>query len=694
MDRRILAALLALGLVSTPTVALRAAPGSSPDRAASLPTSLDTDGDGWANDVESELGSNPGSAVSEPESVAVPESCIDDADNDGDAATDEADTGCRPPELSRKTFPSAGTDVFDSTMSLDDYALATPSGICPIDFIGSGPTVIERSDPADLGGGLMTIDVEMVALQLDGTGILPAGSPCNPGPSPAEFDATIVRNPATPSIGEVNDTNTDPAKDFPADSFFDVFFLISTPLGLLPGGPPGGPIGAAVRVANTIRTLPPYFTPANPRANPNCYTLAGLPHQHCPKPPLDHFKCYLGKFPEFRKRTVTLQDQFGIVRTRVVRPNRFCNPVSKNDLPTFDLGAHLKRYKLEAIPLQPVFIPLTVSVENQFGLQDLLVRQRTSLFVPSQKERLPKPLALDHFTCYSVTGSPVNEQVTLVDQFDVQDGRVERPTVLEPVTLCAPTIKTANGVVTPVTDPEWHLVCYRIEDRRFRPRTVLVRNQFGRELVRVVRPVELCVPSLKFIEQPPPPPPPPPEIEVDQFPNARMMLHVSQGQQPEAIVVQGPMTIEVNLPMLDDADLDGLEQVPVEIVSMSLTGTSPTFGNVMVTVRTGAESPFQPPEGEFEENANATPNVLDVPPFAPTGTIDGFFHLGIEVTFTREGQTEILHTCEAITMDGTFTRKPPAVGEAWQTAQIVPLCNELEEQTLLMFGPVVLTPSP
>jgi len=58
----------------------------------------DGDGDGWCDIEEAALGANPGSAASTPETLAVPGTCSDAADNDGDAATDLADTGCQLPQ--------------------------------------------------------------------------------------------------------------------------------------------------------------------------------------------------------------------------------------------------------------------------------------------------------------------------------------------------------------------------------------------------------------------------------------------------------------------------------------------------------------------------------------------------------------------------------------------------------------------
>lgn len=475
--------------------------------ALALDASLDADGDDHADLVEIFLGADPGDPASTPESVAVVASCIDGADNDLDGLVDAADPGCHPQGFVRGAFPAPGLDVFDSEMILDAFALASPLGVCPLDFDGRGPVVVERSAPVDLGGGLREIDVEIVAMQLTGTATLAPGSPCNPGPTGVDLPATIVEHPALPSAGKVTDTNPDPGTDFPADSFFDVFFLVDTPLGLLPGGPPGGPPGAPLAVVNlAINTLPPFHSPANPGGNPNCYLVGSPPnHLHCPKPPLDHFKCYKAKFPPFKNRNAFVLDQFLGLPVKVIKPHLFCNPVSKNQLPIFDPGAHLKLYQIRSPESANLVAGQQVVVLNQFGAQPLVVEDLQSLAVPTEKEPEPPPLALDHFTCYRVQGPSLEVVVTLDDQFDHEVVRVS-----EPLSLCNPAFKFVDGQASPVGDFLWHLVCYRIKPPTFTPVTVVTHNQFGDEVLTVRKPDRLCVPSLKFGGPGPPPPPEPP----------------------------------------------------------------------------------------------------------------------------------------------------------------------------------------
>ncbi len=108
-------------------------------------------------------------------------------------------------------------------------------------------------------------------------------------------------------------------------------------------------------------------------------------------------------------------------------------------------------------------------------------------------------IALDHFKCYAVrprTGF-VPLRVTLTDQFEKQE-----VTVLRPVSLCNPVTKCHGAHCTEPVHPEEHLTCYRTEDApdtpEFERRHVLVSNQFGEQRLTVVRRNDLlCLPSAK-----------------------------------------------------------------------------------------------------------------------------------------------------------------------------------------------------
>jgi hypothetical protein len=451
----------------------------APPPAAALPASVDADGDGFTNDIEERLGSARDDAGRTPEHLAVPDSCLDDADNDGDGLKDLADPGCRAAEPA-DAFQPAGDDAFDSRLSLDGYALATDAfGSCAVDFEGRGPTVVRRGAPATGPDGKRFFDTEIVALQLTGMATIRPGGTCTL-PAGLPVPVTVFENPIMSSLGRV--TSQAPGADFPADSFFDVFFEVDIGARVLPGGPPNGPVGDPVRVTNEIRTLPPYHTDRNPL----CYRVQGLAHEHCPKAPPDHLKCYSGRFsPRFQRRPVTLADQFGQKQSTVLRPLLLCNPAAKNAEPRFDRRAHLECYALK-----PERINRTVLVRNQFGTRTVTLKRATMLCVPSEKNQEGKPEELDHFKCYTGNFPRFRppRTVTLVDQF-----HTEQTKALRPVMLCNPTSK--NG--EPVRDPRTHLECFALRPQRV-ARAATVSNQFGQRTVRTRRAELLCVPSAKF----------------------------------------------------------------------------------------------------------------------------------------------------------------------------------------------------
>ncbi len=449
--------------------------------ALSLSVSVDADGDGWIDGVETNLGSNPNDAASTPEDVATPPSCLDGVDNDGDGTTDLADSGCAPATVFDTGFPSsAGVDRFDSSLTLTGYSLATTSfGTCTVDFDGRGPVVVSRSAPS--GGA---IDTEIVAMQLTGTATVQSGGTCT---IPAgDYDVTMFEDPDRASVGNVQRKG---ASDYPADSFFDVFFKLDTPVGVLDGGPPGGPVGDAIHVTNTVNSLPPY----NTADNPNCYAVQGLPHKHCPKAPPDHFKCYRAKFPKFQRREVTLLDQFGQGQSVVLKPLYFCNPASKNAEPLYQEAAHLTCYATRPKGAKRNREPThTVVVRNQFGEETVKIKpihDERLLCLPSKKDDLPQPVAADHFKCYAGKFPKFTERkVSLVDQFGTEQATVRRPAF-----LCNPVSKNGEGI----NDRLNHLKCYKLKPQRT-PRTVTVTNQFvDAASVTTKKSDLLCVPSSK-----------------------------------------------------------------------------------------------------------------------------------------------------------------------------------------------------
>jgi hypothetical protein len=224
---------------------------------------------------------------------------------------------------------------------------------------------------------------------------------------------------------------------------------------------------------------------------------------------IDHFWCYLTTNQPVNE-PVLLQDQFdrqigAAFRENVLvwRPVRFCNPVKKLVQSTGQLTdirnpeSHLKLYRM--LVDDPDLAPTRkVKIQNQFGTKTIQTLQQTVLAVPSTKQIPGGPPPgefhdLDHFKCYAAYGAKVNKVVTLSDQFQTR----QNLKVTYPYIFCNPTEKVHHDVVTPITNPEDHIVCYLVTKVTFNA-TVIARNQFGLETLVLRTPDLLCVPSKKL----------------------------------------------------------------------------------------------------------------------------------------------------------------------------------------------------
>ena len=111
----------------------------------------------------------------------------------------------------------------------------------------------------------------------------------------------------------------------------------------------------------------------------------------------DRMKCYrvvqkVG-MRDFEERVVTLQDQFETKETTVIKPVLLCNPTALDGDPITSPTCHQVCYRIDDVPGQPEFVPVPVTVEDEF--YDLSVnafrgecRQVSLLCVPSLKTEL------------------------------------------------------------------------------------------------------------------------------------------------------------------------------------------------------------------------------------------------------------------------------------------------------------------
>jgi hypothetical protein len=208
---------------------------------------------------------------------------------------------------------------------------------------------------------------------------------------------------------------------------------------------------------------------------------------------LDHFRVYPnaagfgGDAP-----IVQIDDQFGSQVTDLGGPTHFLVPANKNDEGLQDSFSHLTCYRITDGTAGPPVIST-----NQFGAQPLTLGTPDSLCVPTEKLIAPGPVSLDHYKCYSASGSSVDAGVSLQDQFVFGSA-----TVLNPTRFCTPASK--NG--EPIADPITHLTCYDMTPLGVSPGPIPILNQFtpAPDFLELLEADSVCVPSTQELQTPTP----------------------------------------------------------------------------------------------------------------------------------------------------------------------------------------------
>ncbi len=147
------------------------------------------------------------------------------------SAAPRSDGDC--PVDPNQPFPDAGCDEFDSGAQVN--VMLTNGQRATVTL--NGPTLIQRGPVQQGGDGLEVVDTEIVLMMLEGDSTL--------GP------ITVRESASQDSNGEVREKeNTTQDFDFPAQSFFDVFFEIDTDIGTLHNTQP-------LRMECEVDELPP-----------------------------------------------------------------------------------------------------------------------------------------------------------------------------------------------------------------------------------------------------------------------------------------------------------------------------------------------------------------------------------------------------------------------------------------------------
>ncbi|MFC1861120.1 hypothetical protein ACFLYL_02415 [Chloroflexota bacterium] len=137
-----------------------------------------------------------------------------------------------------------------------------------------------------------------------------------------------------------------------------------------------------------------------------------------------------------------------------------------------------------------------ISLENQFGKQEIYIGHARGLLTPAEKleQGSEFPRSLDHYKIYMVlNGKTVDKDVKLKDQFGTH-----KVIVTYPVAFAVPVKREHGGKVFSVHNEKAHLIIYKISPRDI-TKQLRVRDQFSPRYrsVVILRSFLLAVPSIK-----------------------------------------------------------------------------------------------------------------------------------------------------------------------------------------------------
>jgi hypothetical protein len=167
--------------------------------------------------------------------------------------------------------------------------------------------------------------------------------------------------------------------------------------------------------------------------------------------PAEHQMCYQIRDnvagPRFRRRNVRVENQFGIQFLSVSRPETLCTPADKNLIPSDRSGDRMKCYRVNQTLGARDFAPITVSLEDQFELKQTVVLKPVLLCNPTElnsNDPIASPTC--HQVCYRITdveGQPdfVPVPVTVSDEFYSQSVNPFRGECRQVSLLCVPSLK-------------------------------------------------------------------------------------------------------------------------------------------------------------------------------------------------------------------------------------------------------------
>jgi hypothetical protein len=168
------------------------------------------------------------------------------------------------------------------------------------------------------------------------------------------------------------------------------------------------------------------------------------------------------------------------------------------------------------------------------------------------------------------------------------------------------------------------------------------------------------------------------------FTNACVRVELAQPIAGQAVVfTKGTAELAVDHATLADSDLDGFEEVQIELTDAFFTESGTAFGTVTVELADPSIHPLldRRSRGEMEENLNATPGALDLPPYVISGTAEtSLEEVYLQATISGGLANGRAHHDVPLKLEGTFTHSPPNTGDVlhMENSLDIPMLNDAD----------------
>jgi len=612
-------------------------------------------------------------------------------------------------------FPPAGIDAFDSAAQVT-IELDSPRVVIEATLVG--PTRIRRGSPFDPGDGLFEIDTEIVALELRVA---------------TEVGPVTIRS-ARPSPGKIKQRQ--PGAAFPADSFFDVFVEIQTPLGRLHNIEP-------IFLTAVIDEIPPFQARYMPEGT---FQGVGLYSEDGVRVGLvRHVGHFVGEHPSFSVApggpSAILPGEIHDVPTAPRIPPEALGLTAGDDVDALSygidfidsivdvrfsvapgaVGAPGSAVEREASrqPSEAHGDEFRVAPMMFIGGSNVQVLDETGdtapplpLRISDDVDALTEPPAVfvdrnldgtpESPVYFSVaTGSPSlaalgvdpadilmssggasptvflsRTELGLLPGDDIDALCLELPSrqVLYSLSPESPSLSTTTMPFSPAD-----LFPFPIPGGTFFP--AIFWFQLGLMVPDDLNAVKCALPEVDYY----------PEVQarivIDGIPidlAGEMTLHAAIG--PDGIAI--------------DARQDGLDRIPVTIVELDLVGQSP-LGKISITNQPHEDGRLS--FGDIVERTNVQQGRLDIQPFAPGGEGDSFFNVHFELTIDPAGlppspanQTtgvQVLRNGEPLRISSVIRFKPPGPGVTYSSSGPVPLTMPSGSPSGMRIDSFTLTPA-